>query len=299
MFFYLEWIDKRPKCIHLLGEKPNKLNFESVFKVGKEEHIICGFINPDFIKYYPPVKKQYSKNQYLLSHLQKCVRRMDDIKSVKTAKHILDLDMTSFLRRLPIIMLEDVTIHECFPILIWLMIADTKKFEMKQEIVKWLLGVVYHLATCKEVTFYTNTEIEELYIEDRHDIIINTLRFRKAYGGMKGDMNMIEYYTQLVFYENFKPNNEKIPLVKIEMEPLLKTEWVYQANDFHCNRSIITQVQRYFPKYDKEYLKQLIWNFSSSHNHRILRDKNDTKQIHDWGIIERVVKKIQKSCIYY
>ena len=299
MFFYLEWIDKRPTYCKLLEEKPGTLNFESVFKVGKEEYVICGLINPKFQNYYPPVKLPYRKNQYLLSHLQKCIRRMDDVKSVKTAKHILDLDMTSFLRRLPIIMLEDVTIHESFPILIWLMIAHSKKFEMKQEIVKWLLGVVYHLATCNDVTFYTNTEIEEIDITDRNNVGINTLRFRKAYGGMKGDMNMIEYYTQLLFYEKLRPSNEKIPLVKLEMESLLKKEWIYQANDFHCNRSIITQIQKYFPKYDKEYLKELIWIFSSSQNNRIYVEKKDKKQVRDWDKIEKVVIRIQKACTYY
>ena len=74
---------------------------------------------------------------------------MEDVKSVQTAKHIIDLDCNSFLRRLPIIMIEDVTLHESFPIIIWLMIAYYKGFEIKNEIVKWLLGVVYCLSVCE------------------------------------------------------------------------------------------------------------------------------------------------------
>jgi hypothetical protein len=299
MFFYLEWNDKRPKSIELLVEKPTKLTFESVFIVEGTEHVICGSINPNFMNYYPPVKLEYKKNQYLMSHLQKCIRRMDDVKSVKTAKHLLDLDCTSFLRRLPIIMLEDVTLHDSFPILIWLMIAHSKKFEMKQEIVKWLLGVVYHLATLNDVTFYSNTEIEEIEIGDTADILLNTLRFRKAYGGMTGDMNMIEYYTHLLYHNKLESANCKVPLVKLDMEPLLKKEWIYQANDFHCNRSIISQIQRHYPKYTKEYLKLLLWNFSSSQNNRIHISKRDKKQSEEWAKIERVVRKIQKACIFY
>jgi len=103
----------------------------------------------------------------------------------------------------------------------------------------------------------------------------------------------------LLFYEKLKPSNEKIPLVKLEMEPLLKKEWIYQANDFHCNRSIITQIQKYFPKYDKEYLKELIWIFSSSQNNRIYVEKKDKKQVRDWDKIEKVVIRIQKACTYY
>ena len=60
------------------------------------------------------------KNQYLMSHLQKCVRRMETKKAVQTAKHLIDLDIHSFLRRLPIIMVEDVCYMDSFIVLIWM-----------------------------------------------------------------------------------------------------------------------------------------------------------------------------------
>ena len=298
MYFYLTWYDRRPDNVILTNDKPSKINFSNTFKIKGKEYVICGYINPDFKRYFPPVKLQYKKNQYLLSHLQKSVRRMDSHKSVQTAKHLLDLDMNSFLRRLPIIMLEDVNIHESFPILIWLMIAYSKKFEMKNEIVKWLLGIVYHLSSSNEKTYYENKEIKEIDITERQDIILETLRFRKAYGGLKCDMNMIEYYTQLLYHNKVCVNSDKIPIVKCEMEPLLKKDWIYQANDFHCNRNIPCSVKRYFPKYSEEYIKELIWNFSSSQNNRMEMMK-DKKQSKDWEIIKKHVKKIQKSCIFY
>ena len=130
MFFYLQWIDRRPTKIELLKDKPDDVNYETTFRIKKEKYVLCGNINPSFVTYYPPPKLQYSKNQYLLSHLQKCVRRMDDIKAVQTSKHLIDLDCNSFLRRLPIIMLEDVTLHESFPIIVWLMIAYSKDFKI-------------------------------------------------------------------------------------------------------------------------------------------------------------------------
>ena len=150
---------------------------------------------------------------------------------------------------------------------------------------------------CIEEIALSNGWINEIEI-NTNNRILNSLRFRKAYGGMRGDMNMIEYYTQLVYYDKIKLGEEKIPLVKITMEPLLKKDWIYQANDFHCNRSIIQQINNYFPNYDKEYLKKLIWNFSSSQNNRIYIEK-DKKQEEDWEKIQRVVKRVQKSCIYY
>ena len=82
------------------------------------------------------------------------------------------------------------------------------------------------------------------------------------------------------------------------MDPLQKKDWIYQANDFHCNRSIITQVKKYFPKMEEDYIKTLIWNFSSSQNNRIV-SINDKNQMKDWEKIKGVVKYIQKRCIYY
>jgi hypothetical protein len=298
MFFYLEWINKRPDKIILTDIKPNNINFQNSFKIKKKEYIICGNINPEFREYLKPIKLPYRKPQYLLSHLQKCIRRMEDVKSVQTAKHIIDLDCNMFLRRLPIIMIEDVTLHSCFPILVWLMIAYSKNFTMKNEIIKWLLGVVYLLSVCTEKAYYEKIT-GEINITNKNDnIMINTLRFRKAYGGMKGDMEMIEYYIWLIMNDKLQINNEKVPLVKISMEPLQKKEWIYQANDFHCNRSIITQVKKYFPKMEEDYIKTLIWNFSSSQNNRIV-SINDKNQMKDWEKIKGVVKYIQKRCIYY
>ena len=298
MFFYLEWINKRPDKIILTNEKPEKLNFEETYKIKKKEYTICGNINPDFTEYLQPLKLQYRKPQYLLSHLQKSIRRMEDVKSVQTAKHIIDLDCNMFLRRLPIIMIEDVTLHSCFPILIWLMVAYSKKFRMKNEIVKWLLGVVYLLSVCKEKTYYEKISDEIDISDKKDDIMINSLRFRKAYGGMNGDMEMIEYYIWLLMNDKINTNKEKIPLVKLKMDPLQKKEWIYQANDFHCNRSIIKQIKRRVPKMDEEYIQLLIWNFSSSQNNRIFVEQ-DKKQKNDWEKIKKVVKYIQKTCIYY
>ena len=111
MNFYLEWNDKRPTTICIVDKKPEKINFECSFRIKEKKLNLCGLINETFKVYYPSPKKYYTKNQYLLSHLQKSIRRMDSVKSVKTAKHLIDLDIVSFLRRLPIIMLEDVSIH--------------------------------------------------------------------------------------------------------------------------------------------------------------------------------------------
>ena len=168
--------------------------------------------------------------------------------------------------------------------------------------VKWLLGVVYYLSNEPRKETYFKEEKEYQWDESvtppNIHLLLKTLRFRKAYGGMKGDMMMIEYYIGLVLNNKIFIRKAKIPLVKPFMENLSKKEWIYEANDFHCNRYIINSIQQYYPRYKKEYLKLLIWNFSSCLNSRI-NITQDAKQEEDWDIIKKRIKKIQKSCIYY
>ena len=301
MFFYLEWIEKRPTTITIINEKPKNITFEVPVKIDGNEVILCGTINPEFTKYYPPCKLPYTKNQYLLSHIQKSIRRMEDIRSVQSAKHLIDLDCQSFLRRLPIIMMEDVTIHESITVVTWLMIAVSKGFEMKYEMVKWLLGIIYYLSNETKKTDYLTNDLEKKewdVTDEKINTVLYSLRFRKCYGGMKGDMNMIEYYIHNILSMNIEATTDKIPLVKIEMEDLKNKEWIYQSNDFHCNRYILTKVKRHFPKMTEDKIKQLIWCFSSSLNKResISYDKELNNE---WELISKVVKRVQKSCIFY
>ena len=303
MYFYLEWKDKRPQQVRYTLIKPEYINFECSFQIKDQKFCICGNINPSFKDYVFSSELHYTKNQYLMSHLQKCVRRMDNVKAVKTAKHLIDLDLNSFLRRLPIIMLEDVSIHNSIAIIVWLMIANSKKFIMKEEIVKWLLGVVYYLSNEPEKTEYMNKNVpvyewRNKSFSEEIKIILYSLYFRKNYGGMEGDMNMIEYYIGLITQNKVKILNEKTPVIKVEMKPLLKKEWVYQANDFHCNRYILTRIKQYFPTISEEKIKQLIWYFSSSKNNRVFVNYDDDLR-KEWEKIKPTVRQIQKNCIYY
>jgi hypothetical protein len=299
MFYYLEWCNKRPSKILFTDKKPENSNYTVDFKVNKKLYTLCGYINPEFKNYLFPKKLSYTKNQYLLSHLQKSIRRMKPEISVKTAKHLLDLDINSFLRRLPIIMIEDVTIHESFPIIIWLMIAISKNFTIKNVMVQWLLGIVYYLSTCNIKTHYKKDNCINTYNNTHENYhIIHSLFIRIAYGGMKGDMDMIKYYINHILTNEININCNKIPMIKLDIEPLQKCEWIYQANDFHCNRSIPKQIVSYYPEYTVEYIKELIWYCSSCKNKRFIFKINETYK-QDWLQIKNIVKMVQTKCIYY
>ncbi|CAB9520386.1 expressed unknown protein [Seminavis robusta] len=64
----------------------------------------------------------------LKSILQKSVRRRRPLPSVRVAMELMDKALGEFLRRLPIIVLEDSTLHPDYPLLIWAMVAHSKGF---------------------------------------------------------------------------------------------------------------------------------------------------------------------------
>jgi hypothetical protein len=59
----------------------------------------------------------------LKSMLQKCIRRRRPMPAVRVAMELADKALVELLRRLPIIVLEDSTLHPDFPLLVWLMMA--------------------------------------------------------------------------------------------------------------------------------------------------------------------------------
>ena len=296
MFFYLLWNGKRPSKIKFLKEKPLDVDFSETFKIKNTEYMICGKINSSFKNYVFPDKNKYTKSVYLSSHLQKAIRRMDSEKSVKTALHFINLDYNSFIRRLPIIMLEDVTFHECFPVLVWLMIANTKGFTIKEEIVKWLLGVVYTLSQIKEYTQYI--KYKDTLETNGENIYLQSLRFRKSYGGMKGDMEMIEYYKRHIDNGEIIVRDDKINIIKLDIGDLEYKEWIKSANDFHCNRYIVKHVSKY-TELDDEKIKRLIWNFRSCFNKRHPKIEYDDEDKLEWEKIKKNVIHFQKICRFY
>ena len=149
----------------------------------------------DNYRFKPPL---YKKRSYLVSHLQKSIRKMKHLKSVKTAKHLIDLDISSLLRRLPIIMFEDVIPHTSLPIIVWLMIAVSKGFlQIKSVMVQWLLGVVYFLSENKE-----HDKVHKIDSIDQNDIndnmYLKSILLRISYGGMNGDMKMLLGFCNII-----------------------------------------------------------------------------------------------------
>ena len=123
--------------------------------------------------------------------------------------------------------------------------------------------------------------------------MLYSLLFRSAYGGMKGDIQMINNYINRIIRSEIVIKNDKIPRILLTLEPLKKSEWIYQANDFHCNKYILNKIKQKHNNFSIERIKELIWNYSSSIN---LREEYDLIECRDWIEIKETVKKVQKQC---
>lgn len=302
--FYLNWINKRPKT-EFIDKLPNNTDLTYKINIKGYNHIfkdiiLCGHLKED--NNYEPTCIHYTKKSFLQSHLQKNIRK-NNVNSVKTAKHIIDLDPNILLRRLPIIMFEDVIPHDSINTIIWLMIAVSKGYKLKNYMVEWLLGVVYWLTLCPKHDLYDNTyskittDINNTSYKDK--TFLKSCIIRLSYGGMKCDMCMIKYFIDYYNYEDKYINNEKIKFINKNINRLEKKDWDITANDFHCDHKLLNNINKQYPMFNEDYIKHLIWIYSSRKNTRIIENDRIQEEYADWKIIKKYIRYLQNNMIYY
>lgn len=292
-YFYLIWENKYKPSVqaYWCNDRPENINFMEQIScnyIKKDFYFyICGYFIDDDDKAYTLSKEKVYKNiPYLKSHLQKSIRKQNEELAIQSCYHLFKLDVNELLRRLPIIMLEDVFLHESFTTLIWLMIANsTKKFKMKLYIYEWLLGLVYIL--CKmnikdELDKYKDihedniplTHILDKYksLEQKEYSVLYCMHLRIAYGVMECDAKMFKAFT-LLWEERFKNksmsmNNIDIKPISIYVKELTIDKWDLSAIDFHCNSKLLELLNKKYNEIEINELKKIIWFHSSSINKR-------------------------------
>ena len=106
---------------------------------------------------------------FLKSHLQKCVRKGTAGLAVQTCKELLQLDVLQVVRRLSIIMVEDVDLHPSFNVLLWWTIVLSKDSAQRKQnglskhikacdvprcLIEWLLGLSHLLCEYKHRRYF-------------------------------------------------------------------------------------------------------------------------------------------------
>lgn len=159
----------------------------------------------------------------LKSILQKAIRRRRPLPAVRVAMELADKSLSELLRRLPIIVLEDSTLHPDLDFLVWLMIAHSKDYNPPTPIVMRIFEIVYQMAACpwsdplaadNGVCLGTHISLTSLYesglpeklspVCTPMESLLWSMLVRAEYGGMHGDIDMLQRYAQ-VWNQRFFP----------------------------------------------------------------------------------------------
>tara|TARA_B110000208_G_scaffold158381_1_gene192549 strand:+ start:160 stop:1077 length:918 start_codon:yes stop_codon:yes gene_type:complete len=240
---------------------------------------------------------RFFKNIPLLkSNLQKAIRRGDVNSAVITAYNLMNVSFWEFIRRIIIISIEDVYITENIGFLAWCMISYPN-FNITNEIKSYLLATVYsmtthptHIHTIKNNVILTNIDYES-YI---HDDIKFPLLIRMEYGGLKGDIKMI----QNILKNPINSNN----LIKIISKDIRITanisysDIIPQSIDFHIYPTILDELVKLKKIYERDLIKKLIWCNSSCINYRV---KHKPWKQKEWNLIKNDFIRLQKTYKIY
>lgn len=311
-FFSLKWQNDVPLA-EWSTTKPENTAFEANVNWRCEgapsRHIILCCTEP-IIPNQLPKETMHHNDALFKSLLQKCVRRQMPQMALQTAWHLLKMDANAFLRRLFVIMLEDVCLHSSVSVIIWLTSAITKGYQLQTKHINWLLGLVQYL--CQEshksyINFVDYSEMNpNLLLEqtDRANIsldikgIIYSTLFRHSYGGMRSDLHMFYWYAQESLHESIPI--QSVPIVSIDaniIQPLKVDEILLNSADFHCFPQILKMLHQHFPQYSEQIIKNVIWECNSKTNTRRLDDVIDPTLLTIWKEIEPVTRQVQKQLI--
>jgi len=144
----------------------------------------------------------------LKSMIQKSIRRQRPQQATMLAMELSDKSWSDLLRRIPIIMLEDAALHPDLPLLVWLMVADSKNFVVSSTIADRVMSIVFELAACPwrdkaavqndknmELSINKDTALRGLGLQNQ--TIIKSMLLRAKYGGMMCDVIMMKNFASL------------------------------------------------------------------------------------------------------
>ena len=288
------------KNVLLLDQKNYKSKWLSDYELTESDKLICQvkprqyfdnevyFVlkNNNNSTIFESNKSNWINGNFLKSHLQKCIRRNKYKLAVKTAFELIKLDPNEFIRRLPIIMIEDSDIFSFFPSIIWYMVVLSKGYKLTEIDVNWLLKCVKKIANCKSKFNYNNLEESEI-LKENTNIFNNCLLLRINYGGMKGDLSMLKKTSTII--EDYNIINKKIKLKNKKINKNLKLNDVLAVGmDFHVHPKILYDIQNLLNKNKKIHMsipliKSWMWQTRSGINNRIGRKKekeNPLKEFH-------------------
>lgn len=215
---------------------------------------------------------RYSGHQLLQSHLQKCVRRGLVDLACRTAKELAAAKIEMLLRRLPVILVEDLKAPAAWStLLVFYCLAKADGYELTAADVGAVLGVVAAAAECPEAPAVPATYRDDF---PNHDALSHLAR--AAYGGMKGDVDML--YRAASRPTDPKDVHAVAPRPPELVARLEQADWLPEGVDFHCASTFFDRMRRLDRAGDlaglnDNELRSWMWKSRSSLNYRSSRPR--------------------------
>ena len=260
---------------------------------------------------------QHYSTSLLKSNLQKAVRRQNATVAMQSALLLLQREPMEFLRRLPILYVEDATLMDSITICVWMLMAD-REYSMTSSDIALLLNIVRRLCEC--VQFYDDSTDEDAPPVKHEEIesclqadAILAVHYRSLYGGMKGDMRMLRravhhfksHPEQVQQHGEFKPIDWNLLFpspctssLSSLPQPLAITI-LPAAIDFHPFPQLIGVLQQLTGLQDGR-IKECIWLADSALNGRKVSTVEAAKRCResdDWKTIRRHIEKARAMMI--
>lgn len=237
----------------------------------------------------------------LKSNLQKAVRRFEsDVAMASAAAMLYHADgFMELARRLGIIYIEDVCLIDHYTIVVWLMIAASKAYKPTY-LDEWILmQIAGDLSRTRDVYQESHEPYENAQkFASIHDIMIdgNNTRvdavrcvyLRSLYGGMKGDMTMLQNAVCDYAECDCITKNDWDEIERCVPDEL---EILNVAIDFHPLPHMLSVIEKK-TKVSKDRVKELIWNVYSGVNLRkpeTISNSQMYAQTRDFAMIESSV----------
>lgn len=215
----------------------------------------------------------------LISNLQKAVRRQDMTVALASTLALLEQDPIKLLRRLPIICIEDVAVIDSIPVMVWWMMAV---HPLTQED-KWI--ILCMVQTLCQISEACPTDRKTQPAPMTHESLQNSdlhlaLYYRSQYGGMKGDMVMLQNAISAALPVH--STQWELPSLPTELEVLA------EAIDFHPFPPLLTQLQKR-TGLEQDVIQSCIWFAESGVNVRkelTLQQSEEYRERSEWKKIE-------------
>jgi hypothetical protein len=332
-YFYIDW-SVRPYAATWMHEQPVPVDFATdvVWKGGVDKVItVCCVFGQqqeeqDEKQQKPALYKDATMVALLKSNLQKCVRRQLTQRALQTARYLMDLDeVTLLVRRLTIIALEDVVLHESITVLVWLTaVMSRKTFTVTRHIKEWLLGLVKVLCDENQEHYWAHgigggglgddanastlkqscQHWSAANVDEHRRSVALSLLFRVSYGGLPGDCAMLIKFASRLSEGVMTISNTPVEGLGLETVDRLNLSRIELASaDFHCIPALPQMLVRKYPKFTKQQITKAVWHYRSKINDRVTtaytqQEKDEKAQLHVCFVtIRQYLEYVQKRQI--